>query len=186
MKLRRIARGGRHFRVADPSWENPLDGRFSQRHGGRWNAAGSFPVVYLNASLAVARANVLQRLQGLPYGPEDLDPAAAPVLVTTGVAEDDFIDIVTAHGCRAAGLPTTYPQVDGETVGWQECQPIGQRAWEEEAPGIACRSAAPGLGPADEELAWFERARPLQADAVQRFEDWFWPTGTLPRPQDRS
>ena len=94
-----------------------MDGRFSRRHGGRWNAAGSFPVVYLNATLAVARANVLHRLAGLPYGPEDLDPAAAPALVTAEVAEGAFVDVVTDQGCRAAGVPATYPQgADGEVV----------------------------------------------------------------------
>ena len=180
MKLRRITRGGRHFRVAEPSWGDPLDGSFSRRQGARWNAAGSFPVVYLNATLAVARANVLHRFAGLPYGPEDLDPAAAPVLVTADVADDAFIDVVTDQGCRAAGLPATYPMADGEIVGWEDCQPIGQQAWDEGAPGIACRSAAPGLGPEDEELAWFERERSLRPVETKSFEEWFWPPAKPP------
>ena len=47
------------------------------------SVAGPFPVVYLNGDERVARANVLQRFEGLPYGPEDLEPSAAPALVST-------------------------------------------------------------------------------------------------------
>lgn len=148
-------------------------------HGGRWNAPGSFPAVYLSSTLAVSRGNVLRKFAGLPYGPEDLDPAAAPVLVVADVPEDSFIDVVTHRGCRAAGLPASYPRYDdGEIVGWEVCQPIGRQAWDEDALGIACRSAAPGMRPADEELAWFERDRPLRAVEMKSFEDCFWPKRT--------
>jgi hypothetical protein len=36
--------------------------------------------------------------------------------------------------------------------------PIGQRAWDDELDGVACRSAAL-LTPEGEELAWFDRPR---------------------------
>ncbi len=170
-----LRRGGRYFRVADPTWADPLDGDFSELRGGRWNAPGFFAVVYLGADLAVARANVRRKLAGLPYGPEDLEPEEGPVLVTTGVPIDDYVDVVTDEGCRAAGLPESYPQDEGRIVDWKKCQPIGQEAWEQGRPGIACRSAAPGIGRAGEELAWFQRARSLEAGEIKAFEDWFWP-----------
>ena len=44
--------------------------------GGRWNPPESFPVVYLCRSVPVARANVYRKLEGQPYGPEDLRPGA--------------------------------------------------------------------------------------------------------------
>lgn len=173
-------RGGAYHRVADPLWENPLDGTFSLASGGRWNPAGSFPVVYLNKTVEVARANVWRKLAGLPYGPEDLDPEAAPHLVTTEVPEDRIVDAVTGDGCKAAGLPPTFPwEADGERVPWETCQRVGQRAWDRDLPGIVCRSAAPD--PArerrspGEELAWFERARKLKIRQRHRFEEWFWP-----------
>ncbi len=168
-----VRRGGEYFRVADPDWVDPLDGTHSMQRGGRWNAPGSFPVVYLNAAVSTARANVLARLRNQPFAPEDLNPAAAPVLVTTNVASDDFVDVVTDAGCRAAGLPESYPRLNGAIIGHEVCQPIGRRAWDEGRRGIACRSAADGASEADEELAWFDRGTPLAPLRSQAFDEWF-------------
>ncbi len=170
-----VERGGRYLRVADPGWSDPLEGGYSRLHGGRWNAPGSFPVVYLNAGLPVARANVLRKYVGLPYGPEDLASDEGPVLVITEVAVGDYVNVVTDEGCRAVGLPESYPFENGEVVGWERCQPIGLAAWERAAPGIACRSAAPDLGRTGEELAWFQRDRSLKVLDVKTFDVWFWP-----------
>lgn len=174
--MRTIQRGGVYLRVADPGWSDPLDGRFSRAQGGRWNPAGSFPVVYLNRSVDVARANVYRKLDGHPYGPEDLGADAGPVLVSTEVADDRYVDIVTERGCVSAGLPPSYPFDAGHhKVGWESCQPIGQAAWDSGHPGIACRSAAFGATHRGEELAWFQRDRSrLLALAVRRYPDWFW------------
>jgi hypothetical protein len=169
-----ITRGGVYVRVADPDWDDPLSGEVAKARGGRWNAPGSFPVVYLNGDERVARANLLQRFAGLPYGPEDLEPSAAPVLVSAGVPEDDFVDVVSEAGCVAAGLPATYPvDADVSPVPHEVCQPVGQAAWDAGLPGIACRSAAPAAPPGGEELARFGRGEPLTPLEVRRFLDWF-------------
>lgn len=178
--MRLIARGGRYLRVADPDWDNPLDGSYSARFGGRWNPPGSFPVCYLNHDLATAKANARlflgDRLAGMPFTVDDLDPDELPVLVDTDVADAEFVDVVTAAGCRGAGLPTTYPHdAAGGTLPWALCQPTGVTAWDANHPGIACRSAA-RTAPADgEELAWFQRTSTLQVVRRQRFEEWFGP-----------
>jgi hypothetical protein len=174
--VRTIARGGDYLRVADPDWYDPLDGGFAALRGGRWNPAGSFPVVYLCRSLAVARANVARRLAGQPFGPEDLDPSSGPVLVTARVGEGRFADVVTDRGCRAVGLPSTYPlDSRGRVVGWERCQPIGLAAFDAGLPGLACRSAATARAVGAEELAWFQRGRRrLRRIRMRRFDDWFW------------
>jgi len=169
-----VTRGGVYVRVADPDWHDPLSGAYAKARGGRWNAPGSFPVVYLNGDERVARANLLQRFAGLPYGPEDLEPSAAPVLVSASVPEDDFVDVVSESGCVAAGLAATYPvDEDGLPVPHEVCQPVGQAAWDAGLPGIACRSAAPAAPPGGEELARFGRGEPLTPLEVRRFLDWF-------------
>jgi len=174
VNLRLVRRGGRYLRVADPDWGDPLSGEYARARGGRWNAPGAFPVVYLNADERVARANVLHRFEGLPYGPEDLDAVAAPVLVSTIVPEDEFVDVVSDAGCAAAGLPATYPTAaDGGAVTHEACRPVGQAVWDAGRPGIACRSAAPAAPPRGEELARFDRGEPLMPLAVRRFPDWF-------------
>jgi len=169
-----VTRGGVYVRVADPDWNDPLSGEYARARGGRWNAPGSFPVVYLNADERVARVNVLHRFEGLPYGPEDLDAVTAPVLVSTIVPEDEFVDVVSDAGCVAAGLPATYPTGDdGGAVPHEVCRPVGQAAWDAGLAGIACRSAAPAAPPSGEELARFGRGEPLTPLDVRRFSDWF-------------
>ena len=175
--MRTIERGGAYFRVASPEWHNPLDGRYALARGGRWNAPGSFPVVYLCATVGVARAIVLQRLEGQPFGPEDLDPTTAPVLVTASVPSARYVDVVTSRGCASAGLPASYPKDGrGRLIGHGRCQPIGQAAWEAGERGLACRSAALPAPPGGEELAWFQRGRRrLRRRRMRHFDDWFWP-----------
>jgi hypothetical protein len=168
--VRTIRRGGPYLRVADPDWDDPLDGRYAAERGGRWNPPESFPVVYLTSSVAVARAYVFHKLAGQPYGPEDL--RTGPLLVRARVPEDRYVNAVTEAGLRDLGLPKTYP-LDGRRrlVPWRRCQPIGLRAWEDGLPGVAARSArADG-----EELAYFGM-RKLRRGAVKTFADWFWPT----------
>lgn len=175
--MRTIRRGGPYLRVADPSWDDPLDGRFAGERGGRWNPPESFPVIYLCGSIEVARANVYRKLAGQPYGPEDLRPSNGPVLVRTSVPEDRYLNVITEAGCRDAGLPRTYP-LDGRRrmVPWRRCQPIGLRAWEAGLPGVAARSAA-GVG-GGEELAYFGR-RKLRRRGLRSFEEWFWADASL-------
>ena len=169
-----VTRGGVYVRVVDPDWDDPLSGEFAKARGGRWNAPGAFPVVYLNGDEGVARANVLHRFTGLPYGPEDLEPTAAPVLVSTVVPEDDFVDVVSDAGCVAAGLAATYPlDESGIPVPHERCHPVGRGAWDAGLPGIACRSAAPAAPLGGEELARFDRGESLTPLEVRRFTDWF-------------
>jgi hypothetical protein len=169
--VRTIRRGGPYLRVADPDWDDPLDGRYAAERGGRWNPPESFPVVYLCRSIEVARANVYRRLRGQPYGPEDLRPGAGPILVRTRVPEDRYLNAITEAGLRDLGLPKTYP-LDSRRriVPHGRCQPIGLRAWDAGLPGIAAWSAAARDG---EELAYFGR-RKLRRGAVRAFDQWFW------------
>jgi hypothetical protein len=181
-RFRHLTRGGTYLRVADPAWVRPLDPSYAMGRGGRWNPPGSFPVVYLCATVDVARANVLQRFTGAPYGVLDLQPERRPDLVRTRVPEGRTVDVVTDLGCRAAGLPASYPfDGRGRRIGWRRTQPIGLAAWDAGERAIACRSAALPRGERGEELAWFarERGRP-RVTARRSFDDWFGVTDASP------
>jgi len=176
--VRHTRRGGEYLRVADPTWRNSLSAEYARKRGGRWNPPGSFGVVYLNASVPVARAQVRQKLETRGIRPEDLQVDQGPVLVHTTLPQDDYVDVVTDRGCSAVGLPSTYPVDEhGVLIPHSVCQPIGQRASEEREPGIACRSAARAGGSLSsidgEELAFFAR-RPLRSDRTEGFADWYW------------
>jgi hypothetical protein len=162
-------------RLADPAWADPLDTTFSARTGGRWNAAGTHAVLYLNGSLRTAIIQVRHKLAGQPFDAEDLDPEEQHDVVEVTVPEDDFLDCVTDQGLASVGLPTGYPyDVAGEPVGHDVCQRIGARAYAEPLPGVACRSAARGAGRSDEELAVFDHAAGgVQLTARRPFADWY-------------
>src|SRR6266508_774324 len=173
--MRTIERGGGYLRVADPAWDDPLDGAYARQAGGRWNPPGSFPVVYLCGTVAVARGVVLRRLEGQQFGPEDLDPDSAPVLFEATVPRDRYVDAITARGLSSLGLPRTYPLDSRKRrIGWPRCQPIGNGAWVEGHPGIACRSAALPAPSDGEELAFFVRHRKLRRGEIRTFNEWFW------------
>jgi hypothetical protein len=174
--FRHVRRSGRYLRVADPAWRRPLDATFAAERGGRWNPPGSFPVVYLCRTLAVARANVDRRFEGLPYGVLDLHPDRRPQLVATRVPPHRSVDVVTDLGCRSAGLPSTYPfDRRGARIGWTRTQPVGLVAHDAGERSIACRSAALPRGVTGEELAWFARSRADTLPLLERraFDDWF-------------
>ena len=174
LKFKHVTRAGTYHRVADPDWPEPLDARPALASGGRWNPPGSFPVVYLNRSVPLARLFVANKLRGLPYGPEDLDPDSGPVLVSVELLSGSYVDVVTDAGCASVGLPSSHPiDSSGDVVPHEACQPIGQEAWNQGEPGIACRSATHGASRSDEEMAWFQRGRRLHADEVEGFVDWF-------------
>ena len=172
--MRRVARGGRYVRIADPHWADPLSPEHARRRGGRWNPPGSFGVVYLNASVDLARAQVRHRLEPRGIRPEDLEPDDGPMLVHTRVPDDQYVDAVSAEGLAELGLPATYPVDErGEAIPHAVCQPIGQAAWDAGERGIACRSAARTAPPGAEELAFFARRR-LRVQRTERFAYWYW------------
>lgn len=162
--------GGEHYRIADPDWGDPLDASYAARGGQRWNPPG-LACLYFNSDLDTARANLTKRFAGLPYGPDDLDLATAPLLVTVDVPEGQAVDAYTDEGLAAAGLPGSYP-LDGDDnlIPHSTCQPIGQAAVDAGLDGVDCRSAAPG---GTRELAWFPRSAEIQPRTRLPFEQWW-------------
>lgn len=174
MRFRHATRAGTYHRIADPHWTDPLSGEFAKARGGRWNAAGSFAVVYLNRTRDTARANVRRRFTGQPFSPDDLIPERRPVLIETTVPQAVCVDVITDEGCHAAGLPQTYPlDLDGSDVTHERCMEVGHAAFDAGEPGIACRSAATPTPPYGEELAWFERDERLVPVRRLSFDEWY-------------
>jgi hypothetical protein len=172
--MRHVERGGSYLRVADPGWEDPLSGEYVRDTGGRWNPPGAFEVVYLNADLRVARAQVRHKLEPIGVGPEDLDPDRGPALIRTSIPRQPYVDAVSDRGLSSLGLPTSYPLDDrGKPVPHRACQPIGEKAWDRGEPGIACRSLA-SSPVAGEELAYFNHGKKLKAESKEKFSEWFW------------
>lgn len=171
---RTVRRGGACNRLVEPHWADPLDTSYSKETGGRWNAPGSYGVLYLNATAHMARLRVEHRLAGHPYDIEDLDPAEQHDLVDVDVQETDVRDLVSADGLQAVNLPVSYPDdAHGDPIEHAQCHPIGQAAYDEPLPGIACRSATPAAA-GEEELAIFDRDVAIVTQSSRRpFTDWY-------------
>lgn len=172
-----VERSGEYNRLADPDWSDPLDASHSQTQGGRWSPRGAFPCLYLNDTVATARIQVLHKVAGLPYGPEDLDPEQQHDLVQIEIPAAAYLDCVTDFGLELVGLPKTYPRYgNNRPVRHEVCQPIGQKAWENDMPGIACRSAAIGATNTNEEMCFFARPGEPRPTVKSRtaFADWWW------------
>ncbi len=146
---------GRCFRVADPSWTDPLDTSDAAAIGGRWNPPG-LGALYLNqtreAALANARRSVIERW-GVTL--DDVRPDALPDLQHVDVIPGGrFADALTAVGIAQLGLAASYP-VD---IPHPPCQGIGAAAHRAGLDGVAPLSA---VAPTQAELVIF-------ADAVAR------------------
>ena len=165
------------WRIADPTWADPLDPSFAQRRGGRWNPPGSFPTLYLNEDRVTARLNLRTFIAGWPYEPEELREDNGPILVECALPSRQCVcDMHTPEGVGAAGLPVIYPlDSSGNAVEHDRCQLIGKRAKDQGLRGVRARSAQSRDG-AGRELAWF----PASVGSVARriatlaFREWFW------------
>jgi len=167
----------RWLRIADPSWSDPLDPSFAAMRGGRWNAPGTEPTLYLNEDIVTARLNLRSWAERWPWEPEDLRADHAPVLVEARLPRDQIVaDAHSPAGLASLGLPSTYPTgPDGELVAHDVCQPIGALVRSRGLRGVRCRSAQTPLG-AGRELAWFPATKRSQATKLRvlHFADWFW------------
>jgi hypothetical protein len=170
-----VRRGGACNRLAEPHWDDPLDTSLSKEYGGRWNAPGSYGVLYMNMTERMARIQVEHKLAGHPYDIEDVDPAEQHDLVEVVVAGTDALDLVSDQGLDAAGLPASYPLDEkDEPIPHEQCHPVGQAAYDAPLPAIACRSAATGAKATDEELAVFDRDTHIVRQTARRpFADWY-------------
>ena len=170
--------GASWYRVADASWDDPLDPSFAQRFGGRWTPPGSFPTLYLNGDLTTARAQIDQMLSGYPVDPEDLD--GQYVLVTVALPRSQTVaDAISDEGLERLGLPSTYPTSKGRRVPRSVCQPIGAAVQLADLRGVHARSAATVDG-SGRELAWFPArpsSKPRRLTDDRPFADWWYAGG---------
>lgn len=163
-------RGGDYYRVVAPDWIDPLDTPYSKASGGRWNPAGEFGALYLNADLRVAAANARAQHAGRAIKLFDLLPDARPELVTVQVPPIDVVDASSSAGVAALGFAANFPF----GVPWPPCQAVARSARGAGIAGVAARSNAEATRTQTigEELAVFEGVT-LRERRRRRFSDWY-------------
>ena len=166
-----VRRGGAYYRVVAPEWVDPEDTAYSKQRGRRWNPAGEFGALYLNATIHVAAANARAQHAGRAIKLFDLLPEARPELVTFEVPMVDVLDACTAEGVAALGFADDFPWA----VSWPACQAVGREARAGALAGVAARSNAEATRTAwvGEELALFEEVVVDPPTARRRFDEWY-------------
>jgi len=158
--------GATYWRVVGAGWTDAADTSYSKTFGGRWNPSGTFGVLYLNATMATAKANAVRYLAGHGLEIEDLLPGTGPHLVAFDVEPCELVDVVSDDGVAACGLPDEYPR----GVDHAPCQRLGVAFHAAGEVGIACRSA---------QVRGTTSTTPDEAPLID-YED-----GTLPTPGAR-
>ena len=168
---RTVFRGGPYHRVIAPGWHDPSDSSYSKERGGRWNPAGEFGALYLNATIKVAAANARARHAGRAIKLFDLLPEARPQLVTFEISRVRVLDACTSLGLSMIGFAHNFPY----GVGWAPCQAIAREARAADLSGVASRSSAEVTETASvgEELAVFERLDVGRPSARLPFQEWY-------------
>jgi RES domain-containing protein len=166
-----VVRSGDYFRLCKPDWLDCADTSFSKTHGGRWNPAGEFGALYLNATIRVAAAQARHQHVGRAIGLFDLRPDRRPSLARFVVPNVSVVDVVNAGAIRALRLPKSFPV----GVEWEPCQRIARRAYRERSAGVATRSNAEARVDdfVGEELAYFDSQPALHARDEKAFTDWY-------------
>jgi hypothetical protein len=169
---------GHHWsRICDQQWADPLDPKFAQITGGRWNPPDSWPTLYLSEDAVTARENLRAFIAGWPYEPEDLRGDTGPGLAVVTLPRHQLVaDARTPEGVAALGLPATYPRDrNGDTVDHDVCQDIGREVHDAGLRGVQCRSAQSQDG-AGREVAWYPATARSRARLVEllAFDDWYW------------
>jgi len=169
------------LRVAHRDWSDPLSPAYANERGGRWNAPGDGPTLYLNADEDAARAQVYRLLQGGPVDYEDLADDAPFVLLTVRLPRRQQVaDAFTDAGLAGLELPSTYPRRPrGGEVPWSSCRRAGRAVRAVNLRGVLARSAAAGASPRGipelgTELAWFPAPRAVATQVGRRrgFRQW--------------
>jgi len=171
-KLLTVRRSGAYYRVCKPDWLDCADTSYSKTNGARWNPRGAFGALYLCATIEVAAANARTHHSGRAIGLFSLRPERRPQLLRFDIPASRYVDIVSAAGVSAAGLPSEFPH----GVGWPRCQTVAAEAKAAGQLGIACRSAAECSATSwlGEELAIFDSApQPRAVGKPRAFADWY-------------
>src|ERR1035437_5142220 len=143
--------------------------------------APSLGALKLYNSEGLARASLVQQFQGEAINIEDLREDLGPSLAAVRVPEDDYVDLVTARGCRSAGLPTSFPLITGGgAVGEAEYQALLETASQQHEQGVVHSTAfqplpPEGVGEVGEELVYLQQKKePLIATESKSFDSWFY------------
>jgi RES domain-containing protein len=168
---------GTLFRCIPNASTAPLSSQYSVSSGGRWNAQGTYPVLYTFLSQGTARDWLSISYANAGVSPADLEPSRLPDLVVLDGSYDNVANLTTEEGLTEVGLPSTYPVGYTTTAAWSVTQPVGANICSQGHTAILTCSASASSwdGPLENwaELAIFTDNAPAPR-LVDRlpYDDW--------------
>lgn len=126
--------------IPSPS-TTPLSTEYSVTYGGRWNAAGSYPVMYTFLSEQLARQWWLGNSMP-PFPVKERQPELLPDLLVLDWELDNVADLTCTAGLEEVGLPSTYPVGYTGQTSWTVTQSVGATVNASGHTGILTRSAS--------------------------------------------
>ena len=125
-----------------PHWSvEPLSAAPSQQFGGRWNAPGTFPVLYTFMSRTLARTWVDGHLARGGVTLNEAQPEALPDLLVLVCNLNGIADLASDSGLQSVGLPPQYPKGFETEAAYPTTQHVGMQLYQVNVPGVLARSA---------------------------------------------
>lgn len=133
---------GTVFRCIPSASTTPLSSTYSVTYGGRWNAAGTYPVLYTFLSQNLASTWYYSSLTSAGLTINEVQPEQLPDLIVLNCNLDNVADLTTDEGLSEVGLPATYPEGFRGREAWVTTQPIGTTIYNSGNTSILTRSAS--------------------------------------------
>lgn len=133
---------GTVFRCIPSSSTTPLSSSYSVTYGGRWNASGTYPVLYTFLSQNLAATWYYNTLTSAGLTINEVQPEQLPDLIVLNCDLSNVADLTTDEGLSEVGLPAEYPEGFRGQEAWVTTQPIGATVYHSGHTSILTRSAS--------------------------------------------
>jgi RES domain len=136
------AYSGTMYRTIPATSTTPLATQYSVTTGGRWNAKGSYEVLYTFTSPNTARNFLTTKAAQAGLSLDDLQPSRQQDLVILNGTYGNVADLTTDEGLEEVGLPSSYPIGFMDMNAYSVTQPIGATLHDTGHSSILTRSAS--------------------------------------------
>lgn len=133
---------GTMYRTIPATSATPLATEYSVTTGGRWNAKGSYEVLYTFTSPSTARNFLITKAAETGLTLDDLQPSKQQDLIILNGTYGNVADLTLEEGLGEVGLPSTYPIGYINMSAYSVTQPIGSTLHDAGHSSILSRSAS--------------------------------------------
>src|SRR6266536_517541 len=130
------------YRCIPSSSNTPLATQYSVTTGGRWNAQGTYEVLYTFLSPEIARTWIITKYANAGLSVNDLQPTKLQDLIILNGTYNNVANLTVDEGFEEVGLSPTYPVGYMDMSAYSVTQPIGATLHDMGHSSILSRSAS--------------------------------------------